>query len=253
MVSPHFPTSRWSSWAVLVGFAFIARGVFAQSPTFVIHGVEHDCQSVFDLDRAFRTHNEAYFANWSDQDYDTAVAWVTACSAYKTLVWDYKMRITFLRTHQHDVRDAEREKARQDAILKIQAQEAAARKQEAARYAVEREKQQEAQERRYRSQVKAARIMAGCHSSDSYKLYRTQESILLDRASKDGAERALARERKIAQISGTENVVVMHNAGSIILTAEEDMAEDFAMYKKLGGTAQSPQTVTRQLRDPCAH
>ena len=48
-----------------------------------------------------------------------------------------------------------------------------------------------------------------------------------------------------------EDLTAEHNAGSIIVAADERATRDFGIYKGLGGTAPSPQAVIRDLKNPC--
>lgn len=265
----HLPACRLLSVATLLMVNFAnAQGVtitvpgfgkmFGTAQTFLVHGVPRTCESIVTLDKAFETHNDAYFDSWTDQDYDNAVAWASACANYGPPVWRGQMRISFLREHQQRVREDEQRKARAATAQHLQAEnaearqkEAEARQKEAERISAQQKEEEEQQELIHQRQIKSAQLMAKCRAGNAYKLYEAQESIIADQESKSKWERVLAREKKVEEISGAENPSLRYSAGNAIVDAEERMTHAFGVYKSSGGTAPSPQAVTHEIKNPC--
>jgi hypothetical protein len=54
----------------------------AQAQTFIIHGSAKRCNDITQLDSALFSHYEPFFAGWTLEDYDTAIAWASQCSQY---------------------------------------------------------------------------------------------------------------------------------------------------------------------------
>jgi hypothetical protein len=100
----------------------------------LIHGRPRSCDNIIELDYARQRNDLRYFAGWTDQDYEAAVAWASVCSQYGYPGWG-PSRFQFLR--------ALRERARQLAQQHADAEQAAA--QQAAAAQALREKDAEAQ------------------------------------------------------------------------------------------------------------
>lgn len=230
--------------------ALCATGAHAQA-TYVVHGSPRTCGSISTLDQAFSTHDKNYFSGWTDQDYDAAVAWATACANWGPPRWHGQVRISFLREQQQYSRDAEGRLAAQVTAAKMRAERAQAEEEARRQRERQQELQQEQEQKAEARRAQSARNLAHCRASAPYKLYEVQESIISDELIKLNAERALAHEKKIAEISGAVNLTAEHNAGSVIVSADERANQDFEVYKSLGGASGSPEQVAHALPNPC--
>jgi L,D-transpeptidase ErfK/SrfK len=77
------------------------RGQIAPPPQlFVVHGTARNCTSITQLDSALSSNYQAFFAGWSEHDYNDAIAWSQACAAFGWHV-PGRPRISLLQA-QHD-------------------------------------------------------------------------------------------------------------------------------------------------------
>lgn len=77
--------------------------VAAQEPTFVIHGSMKRCNDITQLDSALSKRYSAFFAGWTENDYDNAISWATSCGQYG---WPASApaRVPYLQSRQEDLR-----------------------------------------------------------------------------------------------------------------------------------------------------
>ncbi len=75
----------------------------AQEPTFVIHGSTKRCNDITQLDSALSTPYPAFFAGWTENDYDNAIAWAASCDQYGWPAWA-PTRVPYLQSRQKDLR-----------------------------------------------------------------------------------------------------------------------------------------------------
>lgn len=209
----------------------VAHAQYSPPPlrTFIVHGAERTCDSIGGLDRALRTNDVRYFAGWSAADYDAAAAWSRAC-----VVRGYE-HVGAVRVAQlHARQNLQRANASQ--VAEAARQTEVNRKREAARTVLH----------------EAHDALTDCRSTKRGQLHGAAQSIIADFELKKSGADAIARERQVGAISGTVNKAVLHNAGESIVSADEDIRQQWIVYKKLGGTAESPQKIPRNARDPCA-
>ena len=95
------------------------------------------------------------------------------------------------------------------------------------------------------------RQLNDCQATKAYQLYQAQESIIGDLEQKAGWKRNLDHERKITSVSGVRNLSEEYNAGAWIVQLDDDLKQNWATYKQLGGKAANPQSVKHQLANPC--
>jgi hypothetical protein len=100
-------------------------------------------------------------------------------------------------------------------------------------------------------QKRAAAERTRCEGTREFALFQSQEEIVRDVERKSQAMRSLEHERKVSEISGTENLTKKNWAGETIVHVDEDLEETWPKYKALGGQAASPSEVSHSVRDPC--
>jgi hypothetical protein len=228
----------------------------APPPTyFVIRGVAKTCDSIARLDRALDVADANYFTGWTAHDFDTAANWAQACVS-RGYEFVGRGRAARLRAYQASVNQpppppapSAEELARQ-AAEQEQIRQATARSKalaEAAELAKEQAAKQQEEQRQ-------ARIAAAtkCRHSDQHQLFVAQERVLSDQQFKARLTESMARQKKIQEISGVQNLSLDYSLGSAIVSADENLQKDWQTYASLGGAAESAEGVTRSLSDPCA-
>jgi hypothetical protein len=257
-----------SKYAVLALIVF-GRAVQAQPPTFVIHGMVKTCNAITELDRARSMNFMQYFWGWRVQDYDAAIAWANACGQFGWPAWS-PTRVSFLEsrreqlqrttesTPQHSVADQEALQTKQSRDSALAAEKAVNEKAANERADAERAAAEKADAAEARKQTairvaaaQKAKAMRDCKASQPYRLYLAQEAVLADLKEKDRWERALAKEQKIAEISGSENLSAKYYDGMAIVHADEEIDRDFRQYQNAGGAANGPLGVSADLANPC--
>jgi hypothetical protein len=95
-----------------------------------------------------------------------------------------------------------------------------------------------------------ANKLKACQSGNAYKLYETSVTINNNRVMANNARLAIQQQEEGAKVSGYVNKNVMYKAGNIIAEAESVKKGNFELYKKLGGTAWTIDSV-EVLPNPC--
>ena len=90
-----------------------------------------------------------------------------------------------------------------------------------------------------------------CLRSAAYQQFLAGTHVVeaLDREA--AAQATLQRERRVAELSGTENLAVKHYAGESIVAAQDDLAKWWSIYVQNGGKAEKPQSLSRRISNPC--
>lgn len=223
---------------------------------FVIHGVPRNCRDISSLDDAYLESARSggkiigFYSGWSSADFDVAIEWVNACANYgrpdmrsirRFALQDQKQRAEMDREQQAATQRAQKSQQEFDEKLRFRKEEGAARIEE-------RRRKQEAEDAEDASRAAA---FERCEKTREYALFQIQENIIAEVTNDRIAHETLERQKKIAEISGTENLALKYSAGNTIVTVEENLAKDWPKYKALGGQAESPQKVTHTLRNHC--
>jgi len=119
--------------SICLAAAFLLASISAiaqtRGPTFRINGKLVSCHDLSGLDYALYQHNEVYFAGWSLQDYQTAIAWEDRCAPPQ---WEHEKQTrkselqARLQVAQADLARQEEERKQQEAELAKQREAAAA-------------------------------------------------------------------------------------------------------------------------------
>jgi hypothetical protein len=202
-----------------------------------------------------------YFPGWSAADYDAAVYWVTACAATETQD-ALRARVSKLRERQKQMVDRAENQIKENAAAwqrreavrleeqRLATEASAKRAQEQEASAAQRqelERKEEAREARNKIEAAATRK---CEKTPAFALFEVQRRLNEDFERKSSAQRQLDKEKKIEQISGTENLSNKYRYGQTIVEADEDVETNWAKYKSLGGAAQAPEAVPQAV-NPC--
>jgi hypothetical protein len=216
MKSPNFSTWHPRTFA-LVSALYVAAASAQQPNYFMVHGRPRSCNNVIELDYARQRNDLRYFAGWTDQDYETAIAWASACSQYGYPGWG-PSRFKYLRALQEQSRQLARQRADAERAAAEQAAAAqAAKEKEAEARREQRAAEEEAEDARRAEAVrqenarkvaaeKAAQARRECREGTPYKLFQARKAVLDDLAQKENWEAALAKENKISELTGTENM-----------------------------------------------
>lgn len=205
------------------------------------------CADLRAVDAALSDPKSPYFSHWSDANVRSAIDLSNACSGPN---WSYVKanRASLLATHQAAIDRTESDSRTRESAQQWIEQERLAR-------VAENTRQREANVRRDAARAEfnqANERLATCKTTKRGQLYDAAQSIIGDLDSKRAAKEALARERKVGAVSGMVDKIVLHDAGEAVIAADEDIREQWPTYKKLGGTAESPQTISRKYPNPCA-
>jgi hypothetical protein len=262
MNSPLLSTWHWRALA-LMGALYVAAASAQQSGVFVVHGRPRSCNNIIELDYARQRNDLRYFTGWTDQDYEAAIAWALACSQYGYPGWG-PTRFEYLRALQGKLReiaqqraDAERASAEQAAAVQaLKEKEAQARREQQAEEQKAEDARQAAAAREQNARrvaaEKAAQARRECREGAPFKLFQARKALLEDLNQKENWEAALAKENKISELTGTENMTRKYYDGQGIVEANDRVAQDFRTYKGAGGAANVPERVETSLSDPCA-
>jgi chemotaxis protein histidine kinase CheA len=262
MISKLLSLRRWYILASLG--ALCSPVVRAQQPGyFMIHGHPRSCYNIIELDYARQRNDVRYYIGWTDQDYEAAVAWASACAQYGYPGWG-PSRFQYLRALQEQARQLARQRADAEQAAAEQAAAAQAlREKEAQARAEQQAEQVQAEQARQLAAAreqealrvaaeKAARALQECREGVPYKLFLVRKQLLDDLAQKQNAEAALAKENKISELTGTENMAHKYYDGQAIVDADDRVARDFRAYKSYGGAADAPERVETAATAPCA-
>jgi hypothetical protein len=132
--------------------------------------------------------------------------------------------------------EAQREQQAEEEKGKEARRSAAAREENARRVAAE----------------KAAQARRECREGMPHKLFQARKVVLEDLAERENWEAALAKENKISELTGTENMARKYYDGQGIVEADDRIAQAFRAYKSAGGAANVPERVETSMSDPCA-
>lgn len=217
--------------------------IVAQAQAFTVHGIERDCGSIVQLDRAMSIQDGRFFLGWEVQDFSDAISWSEAC---RNFGWQFAKagrveRLQIMQKRLKDQREADAHSAEVAANEKAQAAAAA----EAGR----REQETVAQQRA--EAAEAARLQAVCEATPTAQRFKFQEQVITDLDLIASTKADQARERKIAANSGVRNLTNDYQNGAYLVDLEADLQGDFKAYKKAGGRAASPKLVRHDLADPC--
>jgi hypothetical protein len=261
MNSPRLSTWYWRVIA-LTGALYIAAASAQQPGYFVIHGRPRSCANIVELDHARQRNDLRYFTGWTGQDYETAIAWASACSESGIPGWG-PTRFQYLRALQERSQqlarqraDAQRTAAEQAAAAQaVKDNEAEARReQQAAEEKAEETRRaaavREENARRVAAE-KAAQARRECREGMPHKLFEARKAVQDDLAEKESWATALAKENKITELTGAENMTRKYYDGQGIVDADDRIARDFQEYKSAGGAANVPERVETSTQDPC--
>ncbi len=141
--------------------------------------------------------------------------------------------------------DAAREevaKRQKQQEVTVQAKKQAVEKAEADRQAIMIAEKNGSEER--------ANKLKTCQNANAYKLYGITDSIEINKVIAKKAKQEIENQEAGAKISGYVDTQVMHKMGNIIAGVNKLNKENFVLYKNLGGSARSLESVYR-LRNPC--
>jgi hypothetical protein len=90
-----------------------------------------------------------------------------------------------------------------------------------------------------------------CVRSNAYRRYVAETHILeaLDRES--AAQGALARERRVEEVSDTTNLYTKHSTGESLVAAQDDLTKWWGVYHQYGGDEKDPHALSRSIDSPC--
>jgi hypothetical protein len=216
----------------------------------LVRGENRTCRDFADLDYALDHPSSAYFKGWTSKDFDAAQEWVASCFASPPSHGDTERQS--LLVQRRAALEARGEIQRNDEIInnmreaelrEQRTKEAELASQEAARRA---EEEKALADRKARQ---AARDE--CLSSNSYQRYLAETHILEALGRESAAQGALARERRVEEVSDTTNLYTKHNAGESLVAAQDDLQKWWAAYRRYGGEAKTPESISLSVRNPC--
>jgi hypothetical protein len=241
----------------------------------LLRGENRTCHDFADLDYALDHPNSAYFKGWTTMDFDAAQDWVDSCFASPPTKGDRdrqsllaQRRVSLANRgeiQQNDkkmkeFRDAEIQ-AQQDRDAELKAEESARRVEEAkedARRRAEAAKdlaRANAEEVQRRARETDRRIKEQAHNeclrSDRYRRHEAETRIIDALNRESDAQKALDRERRVEEASGTTSLSTKHSAGESLVSAQDDVTKWWTVYLQHGGDAKNPQALSRSIGDPC--
>jgi Tfp pilus assembly protein PilX len=89
-----------------------------------------------------------------------------------------------------------------------------------------------------------------CMESPAYKLWQASLKVEQGERMISGAQKTLDHDDAVVQESGIADLASRRRAGQDIVAGKTLVEDAFAAYKKLGGTASSPEEV-KAGPDPC--
>lgn len=92
--------------------------------------------------------------------------------------------------------------------------------------------------------------LKSCQATSVYKLHEVSASIAYNKTIANDAEQKIQHQKEVEKISGYVDKQVMYEMGDRIVGANKLNKENFEVYKKLGGTESSVESV-RMLPNPC--
>jgi hypothetical protein len=253
-VTEPLPKGRaWRGWLWIVVMVAIMVVVIVRLSAGAAYSTERDgrrtpvtCADIGTVDAALADPQSGYFYLWDEEDYRRAIQLSNSCSGPAwSYAKDHRATLLIVREQSGTRQEADRQNRQRAQQLVEESRQAQAN--ESAR-------QQEVNSRRESAQAafnQANEALAECRTTKRGELYEAATAIIADIESKATAQQAIARERRVGEVSGMVDKVALHDAGESIIEADEDMRERWAAYKKLGGTAKSPQAISRNLADPC--
>ncbi len=96
-----------------------------------------------------------------------------------------------------------------------------------------------------------AKKLTACRQKPKYKLYEVSLIIQRNNEIARYSQKEIDAQNEGAKISGVVNKRVMYEAGNRIVGAKASNKEAFVSYRKLGGTAKTPEAIAPTI-NPCA-
>ena len=90
-----------------------------------------------------------------------------------------------------------------------------------------------------------------CENSPHALAYSAQESIISDLEAIRDANKKIAYQHQIGEVSGYVDKADLYASGESIVDSRSDLQSAWKSYRKFGGSASTPQKVTHKLQDPC--
>lgn len=248
--------SRKRACSVL-GAACMTMLVSSSNAATLVRGQLRTCHDFADLDAALDHPNSLYFKGWTSADFDAAQSWITSC-------------VTTSPTDLEKARDSQLAQRRQrlDSSGEIQRNELAIKSHREEELREEADKERELKAAEAERQTDEARRRAAdarktaaeqisrsaheaCLRSTAYLRFVAQTHVVEALSRESAAQAMLQHERRVEQLSETENLTARRQAGESIVAAQDDLAKWWAAYVRSGGAAGTPQAVSGPLSNPC--
>ena len=263
---------EWEALMRLLPIIFLASATLlsgcAQVEVFQVRGADRSCADIGDLDTAL--HDVNNFAGWDEPDFNAAITWASACADYGDPIARssrvptlrrYEGKLAFapgrMKTEQQTLIDQQGSRNIQEPAITAKSKgdsadenerietETALRKQQQAQQDEARTKQQEAADEQRKQQVL-------CESSKRFVLYETQEAIISNLTERARYIQARTRQNQLAKVSGVRNLTIEQEIGEALVGLDDDLKDRWIVYKMLGGSAKSPNTVKHTIANPCS-
>jgi hypothetical protein len=227
------------------------------------------------LDHALSIEDARYFAGWTRADYDAAAEWARLCVVrgyehfgparvahlreYEAKALKTPEQIAAEQAEQQRAADERAriaegyaiEKARADAAAQVQEAQDRAREAEASRRQAEANKREAQREAQRQAQIAArASAAARCRLSDDYHIFQAQQRLRADIDRKDRLDIVIARERKIEEVSGVQNMTRSYELGAESVRIDEVVENDWNSYRRAGGPSTEKSGLI-VLDNPC--
>ena len=204
------------------------------------------CRQLGELDQILESKDPKYLMQWPDQTYTEVRSWIKGCALSDSLdVTSRRLeQLETARTEKHRITEAAESAQR----ARDAADVAAVNRQETDERQAELTRQEAA-----RAAADAPRLaLERCRASDEFRLFSLQERVINDVATKESAQHAIDAERRVGNASGYVEPARLHGAGQVLVQAEDDLQATWVEYRRRGGTAASPGSVSHTISNPCA-
>lgn len=95
-------------------------------------------------------------------------------------------------------------------------------------------------------------LIAACRATSEYRRYASERGMVAAQLRIKQLEDMQKREQEYVQASGVRNLANERNLGVALVETRHELESHFEEYKRAGGTAANPQTVSQTSANPCS-
>lgn len=216
--------------------AAVPTSSFSDEPVSGPGGIMASCSSIRSFNQSNREAFHVHFEDWTPEMLDFLKNTADRCAQQK---------ISLLTPNNYDMKvmqingNTDRQKSDLEGAYLIgidtKKQQANSRQLQAQQLEIEQRQQQR----------------SDCKAGKAFKLYESQELVMVHAHNIDLYKQLQAKDRSIAKESGVRDLETERQLGAYIVNEREQMNDAFNQYKQLGGTAKVPQLMTHQYQNSC--